>query len=116
MSGAWRALLRDRATVKRGETTVSDTGASATAYTTVVASGVPCSIQDAGGRMRQDDFGQRGERTVRLVFGPEVDVAQNDLVVDERTLRSYKVMHMQMTSNGHHLKGTATQWVMDGGD
>jgi hypothetical protein len=117
---AWRRALRHRVTVMRAVTSVSDTGDSTTSWDTVVSAGVPCSLQDAGGRQRHDAQGLVPARQKRVIFGPEAQniVQQNDLLIVESVdpAETYKVLHLHLASdgNGAHIKGMVEQWMSAG--
>jgi hypothetical protein len=115
-SGAWRRLLRHRVTIQRNTTTTSASGATKFNYATV-ATGVRCSVQDRGGRMRQDDVGQIPARQKSLVCGAEVDLRQTDHVVLEN-FEVGKVFVVTHTHNsvGDHLEAVLEQVVTEGGD
>lgn len=119
---SWRRALRTLVTVKRNTTATSDTGATRFVYATV-AEHVRCSMQDAGGRLRQDDLGQVAGRKKSVTFGPEADVQQNDLIVVEGgggvpTGLTFRITHFhQSIDNGgtiHHQESLAEQWVPSG--
>lgn len=107
-------------TVKRNTTATSATGTTKFSYDTV-AEHVLCSMQDGGGsRLKQDDVGQVGGRRHSATFGPEADLQQNDLVVEEVGGETFRVVHVhEAFGEGgavHHKETTVEQWIPAGGD
>lgn len=118
MSTAWLRALTYRVTVKRQTTSKSGSGSTKFAYGTVVATGLACSIQDAGGRMSQDDEGQIPARKKNIIANVDFSVVQQgDLLVDDVTGQSYRVFHSHFVNNPNapHYEALAEEWVPSGG-
>lgn len=119
MGTAWRYALQFSATVKRNTTSVSKSGATKFVYTTI-ATGVLCSVQYSGGRMKQEDAGQKGLRKVDLLFGEEMigQLQQNDLLVLDQDGRTFRItsLHEVIDQNAPHVEGVGEQRVSAGGD
>ena len=114
MSSAWARALTYTVTVKRAETQRSASGSTKFAYSTVVATGLACSIQDAGGRMKQDDLGNIPARRKRVLADVDFAVVrQNDLLVDEESGETFKVFHTHYVNspNAPHYEADAETWV-----
>lgn len=121
MGIAWRKALHFTATVKRNATTVTASGATKFAYTTLLT-GVLCSVQNASGRMKQDDEAQIGGRKKSVLFGAEMlgVLKQNDLIVLESgdvgaTYRLVNV-HEVVDPNAPHVECQAEQYAPAGRD
>lgn len=118
---AFRRAMRHRVTVKRDATTTSASGATRFNYATLL-SGVRCSLQDAGGRMRQDDVGQVAGRKKTAIFGLEMATVlqQNDLLVLENfdVGATYKIFHLHTSvgGQGSHVEASVEQLPSAGGD
>lgn len=120
---AWRRALRHLVTVKRSDTTTTASGSTKFNYA-VVAEHLRASVQDAGGRMTQDDLGQRPARKASGVFGPEADpvLRQNDLLVLETVDpgKTFRVVHLHRSAGPggtlHHVEAALEQVVTEGGD
>lgn len=121
MSTAWRKALHFTATVKRNTTSVSASGATKFVYATIFT-GVQCSVQYQGGRLRQDDPGQMGLRKNSALFGEEMigQLRQNDIIVLENSDvgRTYRLtsVHEVIDPNAPHVECVAEQVVTAGGD
>lgn len=116
-SVTWRRALRHLATVKRPMTSTSPSGASR-ANAVTIQEHVRCTIQDAGGRMKQDDAGVQQGRKKTSIFGTEAAafLAENDTVVLENfeVGQSYRVVHVHHVPYGggvHHLEVQLEQHV-----
>lgn len=121
MGTAWRKALHFTATVKRNTTSVSASGATRFVYATLLT-GVLCSVQNATGRMKQDDEAQIGGRKKSVLFGEEMigQLQQNDLIVLESgdvgaTYRLVNV-HEVVDPNAPHVECQAEQYVPAGRD
>lgn len=118
---AWRKAMQHVVNVQRNTTSASPSGATRLAYTTV-ATGLKCSLQSGGGRMRQTDLGQDPGRVKSAIFGQEAIaiLQQNDLLVLQNVEigRRYKIMslHTVPDANAPHVEATVEQWVPGGGE
>lgn len=119
---AWLRALRHTVTVRRNATSVSASGATKFAYSTV-ATGVKCSLQDAGGRMTQNEEGQDPKRKKRALFGPESMgvLQQNDVLLitaGAEVGSSYKIVHLHDVPdpNAPHPSADVEQVESAGGD
>jgi hypothetical protein len=109
--------------VRRNATSTAVSGASKFNYSTVLEH-LAASVQDAGGRMRQDEFGQVPIRKASGVFGPEASgvLQQNDLLVLENIApgQTYRVVHLHRSAGPggslHHVEAALEQVVTEGGD
>ena len=120
MGTAWRRALTHTVTVRRNTTEKSSSGATKFVYADVL-SGVPCSLQDAGGRLKQDELGQKGLRKKSALFGDEMMggvLQQNDLIVDSASGLVYRLTHVHdvVDLNAPHVECMAEQWVPGGAD
>ena len=120
MGTAWRRALTHTVTVRRNTTAKSASGATKFVYADVLT-GVPCTLQDAGGRLRQDDQGQKGLRKKSALFGEEMMggvLLQNDLVVDAASGLTYRLTHVHdvVDFNAPHVECVAEQWIPGGRD
>jgi hypothetical protein len=117
LSTAWLRALTYSVTVKRGETVKSASGSTKFVYNTVVTTGLACSLQDDGGRMEQDEFGNVPARKKRVIADVDFSVVQqNDLLEDEDTGETYKVVHTHYVNNPNapHYEANVEQWVPAG--
>jgi len=116
----WRQAMRHLVTVKRGEASTSLSGSVSVDYAVVLA-GVPCSVQDAGGRVRDADVGTLPGRRKSVTFGPEMAgvVLQNDLIELENVTPGevYKLTHVHVSVGrlGSHVEAVAEHWAPAGG-
>lgn len=123
MSTAWRKALHFTVDVQRNTTAISGSGSTRFVYTTVL-SGVPCSIQAVGSRMKQDDVGQIPGRRHNVLFGSEMlgnQIQQNDVLVitaGGEVGRKFKVVstHDVVDPNAPHLEAVVESWIPGGGD
>ena len=106
MSGeAYRRFLWNSATVKRNTTAQSSTGVSTFVYSTILED-VPCNIQNRGGRLRQDEFGQVTGQKYFVLFAREMvgELQANDLlVVNGHTFRIVHA-HESWYVDAHHVE------------
>ena len=118
---AWRRALQHVVTVRRNTTAVSPSGATMFVYADV-ATGLRCTLQDGGGRMRQDDLGQLPGRVKTALFGAEAIAVlqQNDLLVLENVKpgETYRVtaLHTVADRNARHVSADVEQWAPSGSD
>lgn len=118
---AWRRALQHVVTVRRNTTAVSPSGATSFVYADV-ATGLRCSLQDGGGRLRQDDLGQTPKRIKSAIFGREAIsiLRQNDLLVLENVKvgETYRITHLHTVPerNAPHVEATVEQWAPSGSD
>lgn len=119
MTTAWRYALQFTATLRRNTTSVSASGATRFVYADILT-GVLVSVQESGGRLRQDDVGQKGLRKVDLIFGEEMlgVLKQNDLLVLDLDGRTFRITHLHeiVDLNAPHVEGIGEQVVSAGGD
>lgn len=119
MLTAWYRFLWNRVTIKRNTTVQSDTGTSKFSYTTLFTD-VPCNVQDGGGgRMSQEEFGQKKGHKHKITFGPEMIglIQVNDLLVFAdnsimRVVHHYEASHYGETNN--HMSVDAETYVPQG--
>lgn len=117
MATAWLRALTYSVTVKRGAAQKSASGSTRFVYDAVVAEGLACSLQDAGGRMEQDELGNLPARKKRVIADVDFSVVrQNDLLVDEDSGETYKVFHVHYVNspNAPHYEADVEQWVPAG--
>lgn len=119
MAGAWGRALTYSVTIKRSSTNTSSSGVTKFVYDQIIATGLLCSIQDYGGRLKQDDLGQFGLRKKSIIADVDFAVVeQNDLLVDGETGISYRVTHIHFVNdpNAPHYEAIGEQWVPGGGN
>jgi len=116
VSTVWLRALTYTVTVKRNTTQKSASGSTKFVYS-VVASGIACSIQDAGGRMEMDEHGNIPGRKKSVIADVDFEVVrQNDLLVDDVTGQTYKVFHTHFVNNPNapHYEAQVEEWVPAG--
>jgi hypothetical protein len=104
---SFAGLLDTTVTVERETVTQTRTGQTARSWAPV-ATGVPCSIQQASGQRVTREQGVRVEAGWRGYFLPGADVALGDHVVDGA--RIYQVVLIE-DIRGHHLEAALRQWT-----
>jgi hypothetical protein len=114
---AWRKALQHVVTVRRNTTAVSPSGATKFVYADVAT--LRCSLQDRGGRLRQDDLGQVPGRSKSAIFGSEAAAVlqQNDLlVVTAGESGTYRITHIHIVpdKNAPHVEAVVEQWAPSG--
>ena len=102
---AYRRFLWHRATIKRNTTSQSSTGVTKFVYTTVYE-GVPCNVQDGGGRMRQDEQGQTTGKSLSVLFAREwaSKLQHNDLLIVNGATFRITHAHQSWYHSPHHVE------------
>ncbi len=104
---SFAGLLDKAVTVEREDVTRTRSGQTSRSWAPV-ATGVPCSIQQAAGQRVTSEQGVRVEAGWRGYFLPGVDVALGDHLVDGT--RTYEVVLIE-DIRGHHLQAALKQWT-----
>jgi len=112
---AYRRFLWHRATVRRNTTVQSATGVSKFVYSDLFTQ-VACNVQDAGGRMRQDENGQMSGKKLRVIFAKEWagKFQHNDLIVVNGATFRMTHIHDSWYNGSHHVEVDAEFYAPTG--
>jgi hypothetical protein len=113
---AYRRFLWHRATIKRNTTAVADSGATTYHYADLYTN-VPCNVQNGGGRLKVDEFGNTTGKKLNVIFAREWSskLQHNDLLVVNG--ESYRVTHGHDSwyYGQHHVEVQVEVYVPSGG-